>query len=65
MCLCMGITPLPIVLENYSNPQKTRQVFKSAMKTLFSFSHFFVNGIISGIVLGLFGPLHLALGPNR
>ena len=25
---------------------------------------FFVSDVISGVVLGLFGPLHLALGPN-
>jgi len=26
---------------------------------------FFVSDVISGVVLGLFGPLHLALGPMR
>jgi len=26
---------------------------------------FFVSDVISGVLLGLFGPLHLALGPNR
>jgi len=26
---------------------------------------FFVSNIMSGILLGLFGLLHLALGPNR
>jgi len=26
---------------------------------------FFVSGVISGVVLGLFGPLHLTLGPDR
>jgi len=25
---------------------------------------FFVSDVISGVVLGLFGPLHLALGPK-
>jgi len=25
----------------------------------------FEGDVISGVVLGLFGPLHLALGPNR
>ena len=25
----------------------------------------FVSDVIGGVVLGLFGPLHLALGPNR
>jgi len=31
---------------------------------LFGFG-FFVSDVISGVVLGIFGPLHLALGPNR
>jgi len=36
------------------------------MKTKFWLSfRYFVNDIISGVVLGLFGPLHLALGLNR
>jgi len=26
---------------------------------------FFVSDVISGVLLGLFGPLHTALGPNR
>jgi len=26
---------------------------------------YFVSDIISGVVLGLFGPLHLTLGPNH
>jgi len=26
---------------------------------------FFVSDVISGKILGLFGPLHLALGPNH
>jgi len=33
-------------------------------KKIFGF-RVFVNDVISGVVLGLFGPLHLALGPNR
>jgi len=33
-------------------------------KTLFLGFGFFVSDIINGVVLGLFGPLHLALGPN-
>jgi len=37
------------------------------MKNNFWFyvSGFVVSDIISGVVLGLFGPLHLALGPNH
>jgi len=34
------------------------------MKYIFLVSGFLVNDVISGVVLGLFGPLHLALGPN-
>jgi len=26
---------------------------------------FFVSDVISGVVLGPFGPIHLALGPNH
>jgi len=31
----MGITLLPTVLDNCSNPQKTQQAFESAMKKKF------------------------------
>jgi len=34
-CLTNSIVPLPIVLESCSNPQKTLQVFESAMKKKF------------------------------
>jgi len=35
-------------------------------KKIFSVGfRFFVSDIVSGIVLGLFGPLHLAQGPNH
>jgi len=34
-CLGNSITPLPIVLESCSYPQKTWQVFESAMKKIF------------------------------
>ena len=37
MCLCVGISPEPTVLESCSNPQKTQQVFESAMKKKFWF----------------------------
>ena len=60
----MGITLTPKVVESCSNPQKTRQVFKSAMKKKNLVLFFFVNDVISGVLLGLLGPLHLALGPN-
>jgi len=38
MCLCAGITLLLIALESCSNPQKTQQVFESAMKKFFDFA---------------------------
>jgi len=59
------ITPVLKALESCSNPQKTQQVFKSAMKKRFFDFGFFVSDITSGVVLGLFGPLHLVLGPNH
>jgi len=34
------------------------------MKKIFGF-RFFVSDIISEVVLGLFDPLHLTVGPNR
>jgi len=34
------------------------------MKQIFFGFGFFMSDIISGVLLGLFGPLHLALGPN-
>jgi len=55
------------VLESCSNPQKPQQVFESAMKKnsfLLGFG-FFVSDIASGVDLGFYGPLHLALCPNR
>jgi len=33
-CLTNYVAPLPIALESCSNPQKTRQVFKCAMKKI-------------------------------
>jgi len=67
-CTCLGncITHQVIVLESCSNPQKTRRVFKFAMKKNFWFwISDLLSDAISGVVLGLFGPLHLALGPNH
>jgi len=59
---CTGISPPMIVVESCSNPQKIVQVFTSAVKKNFGFGfHFIVSDIISGVVLGLFGPLHLAI----
>jgi len=40
------------------------QVCTDKMFLVLGFS-FFVSGIISGVFLGFFGPLHLALDPNR
>jgi len=37
MCLSEGIAPLLIALESYANPQKTKQIFQSAMKKIFCF----------------------------
>jgi len=43
-CLTNYIAAQPIVLESCSNPQKTWQVFKSAMKKNFGFGfRFFVS----------------------
>jgi len=57
------MTPLPIVLESCSKPQKTWHAFEAAVKKNFWFV-FFVSDIISGVVLDLINPLRLALGPN-
>jgi len=57
----MGIFPVPKALESCLNPQKTQHIFESATKKFIGFG-FFVSGVVSGVVLGLFGPLHLALG---
>jgi len=60
---CKSIAPPPIALESCSNPQKTWQVFKSTMKKcclILGFSIF-----VNKSTFGLFGPHHLALGPNR
>jgi len=50
-------------LESCSNPQKTQQVFNEKNSLVLGFV-VFVSDIISGVVLGLFGPLHLALRTN-
>jgi len=52
-----------IALKSCSNPQKIWQVFASALKKNSGLG--FVSDIISGVALGLFVPLHLALGPNH
>jgi len=67
MSLCDSTTPAPKALESSSNPHKTQQVFQSAMKKNFLILGFgfFVSDVVSGGFLGLFVPLHLALGPNR
>jgi len=42
------------------------QVYASAISKNFWFGfQVFVSDVIRGVVLSLFGPLHLALGPNR
>jgi len=53
--------------ESSSNAQKTWQVFESAIKKnylVLGFG-FFVSDVKSGVLLGHFDPLHLALGLNR
>jgi len=51
MCLSNSTTPQPIASESCSSPQKTRQVFESAMKINFWFwvSGFFVSDVISEV----------------
>jgi len=44
-------------------PSKDQQAIESAMKKNFFGFGFFVSDVISGAVVGFFGPLHLALGP--
>ena len=57
------MVPQPIALESSSNPQKTRQVFESAMKKIFGFGfQFFVSDVISEVG---FWPILPDLGPNR
>ena len=52
-------------LEWCSNPQKTQKVFiESAMNKSLLILDFFVIDITSAVVVRLFGPLHLALGPS-
>jgi len=63
-CLTNSVTHQAIVLRAVQT-LKTQQVFDSAMKKNFFGFRFFVSDFISGIVLGLFGPLPLALGPNH
>jgi len=68
MCLSNCATRQAIVQKICSNLQKTWQVIESTMKKNYYLVldfRFFVSDIISGIVLSLFSPLHVALDPNR
>ena len=63
--LSNSITHQLIVLESCSNPQKTWQVFKSAMKKKFLGFGFFVSSdIIVRKAFGHFGSYYLAWGPT-
>jgi len=62
MRFCVGISPPTIALESCSNLQKIWQVLATAMKK--NCFDFILSDVISGVVSGLFGPLHLALGSN-
>jgi len=66
MCLSNGIYSSEYCARELLKSQKTRQTFESAMKKKFLVLGFgfFVSDVISGIVLDLFDPLHLALGPT-
>jgi len=61
MCLSNGIPPQPIVLASCSNPQKTWQVFESAMKKNWGF---FVSDVISEVGFWPFWLCYLAYGPT-
>jgi len=64
MCLCAGISPAAIAQRAIHPPTDSASLRVCNEKNYFGFG-FFVSDVISGVVLGLFGPLHLALGPNR
>jgi len=66
-CLSSCITCQVIVIESCSNPQRTHQVLKSAMKKNFLVLgfRFFVSDVTSRVVLSFFGLLRVALGPNH
>jgi len=64
-CLCTGITPTSKVLESCSNAQHWASLLVCNEKNFFVWDFgFFMSDVVSGGLLGHFGPLHLVLGPN-
>jgi len=63
---CAGKTPALNALKSCSNPEDptSLQVYNDKNRLVLGFG-FFVSDVISGVVSGLFGPLHLALGPKH
>jgi len=63
VCLTNDITRQVIVLESCSNPQKNSASLRvrSEKKFLVLGFGFFVSDVITGVVLGIFGPLNLAM----
>jgi len=59
----MGITLTPKVVESCSNPQKTRQVFKSAMKKKIWFC-FFCEWCHKWSTFRPLGPISSGSGPK-
>jgi len=63
--LC-GNTSVDDCAKELFKPSKDLASLRICNKIFFGFGlHFFVSDVISGVVSSLFGPLHLALGPNR
>jgi len=67
MWLCTRIIRALEMVESCSKSQKMWQVFYSILekKILVGGCGFFMSDVISGGLLGHFGPFHLALGTNR
>ena len=65
-CLTNALAPPPIVLESCSRAQTDRPVQQIALEKKFLLGGAgFLSDIISGGLLGLLGPLCLALGAKR
>jgi len=46
-------------------PSKDSASLRDCNEKIFSGFGFFVSDVVRRVVLGLFGPLHLSVGPNR
>jgi len=64
MSLCRHNSGTDCVRELFQPLRDSESLRVSNEKKLVLGYEFFVSDIISGVVLGLFGTLHLALGPN-